>query len=100
MFHDQKLVEPDLSRPSIRGLAWLLRHPERWPEGFEFNFMDCSRCAMGLAWQFWDEIFFPGPGHMGVALGLTYTRASKIFIERGCMDCGPEDIAADLDKLA
>lgn len=39
---------PDLTKPTLEGLSWLLRHREAWPEGFEWDFYDCRTCAMGL----------------------------------------------------
>ena len=38
-------------KPSLEGLAYILRHPELWPQGFEWNFAWCQTCAMGLAWR-------------------------------------------------
>ena len=45
---------PDLTTPTLAGLAWLLRHKEAWPEGFEWDFGDCWSCGMGLAALLWD----------------------------------------------
>lgn len=35
--------------PGLSALSDLLRHPERWPEGFRWDFLNCETCAMGLA---------------------------------------------------
>lgn len=40
---------PNLATPSLAGLAWLLRHKEAWPEGFEWYYGRCTSCAMGMA---------------------------------------------------
>jgi hypothetical protein len=45
--------KPDLSVPSVRGLAWLLRRQDQWPVRFDWNFAACSACAMRLAWEQW-----------------------------------------------
>lgn len=41
------------SKPSLRGLSYALRHPETWPAGFEFDYGDCKRCAIGLIFKLW-----------------------------------------------
>jgi hypothetical protein len=47
------LEAPNLRAPSLQALAYVLRHPETWPDRFAFEFESCSRCAMGLAWALW-----------------------------------------------
>jgi hypothetical protein len=42
-------------REGLRRLAFALRHPETWPDGFVWNFSYCENCAMGLACQLWME---------------------------------------------
>lgn len=42
-----------LAQPTLKGLAFLLRHKELWPLGFEWDFGNCDRCAMGLTVQLW-----------------------------------------------
>lgn len=103
MFHDSKLVEPDLSKPSVRGLAWLLRHPERWPWTFgPFDYNHCPSCAMGLARAMWPEdILHPVPYAVAFALGLSTDKAFMLFHARKWeQGLSPEAIAADLDALA
>lgn len=48
--------ETDLSVPSLRNLAYLLRHQELWPDGFEWNYCRTSTCAVGLSWCFWPRV--------------------------------------------
>ena len=36
---------------TLADLAWRLRHPETWPKGFQWDYMECNQCAMGLAWS-------------------------------------------------
>jgi hypothetical protein len=47
---------PDLSKPSLAGLAYLLRNPEQWPVGFQYSFPSCRTCAMALACITWDLV--------------------------------------------
>lgn len=48
------LAPVDLSKPSLEALAYLLRHKELWPAGFEWNFDECDTCAIGLTTRVWD----------------------------------------------
>jgi hypothetical protein len=43
----------DLENFSFPGLIFLLRHRELWPKGFEWNFLNCHTCAMGLIHRQW-----------------------------------------------
>lgn len=43
------------TKPSLIGLAYALRHPETWPEGFVWDYSECACCAMGLAAELWDR---------------------------------------------
>lgn len=53
---------PDLATPSLPALAYLLRHPDLWPEGFVWSFPHARFCAMGLAARFWEgTLFLPEP---------------------------------------
>jgi len=47
---------PDLSKPSMAALAYVLRHPQMWPEKYAkrgWCFTDCRQCAMGLTAVLW-----------------------------------------------
>ncbi len=44
---------PDLSRPSLQALSYLLRHRELWPRGFKWDYASRSRCADGLGERMW-----------------------------------------------
>jgi hypothetical protein len=46
---------PDLSVPSLRNLAFILRHKETWPPGFYWNYCRADSCALGLAVRVWKE---------------------------------------------
>lgn len=58
MIHERNFA-PDLSKPSLTGLSYLLRHRELWPEGFNFYFMRCEDCAIGLAHRVWRGVPLP-----------------------------------------
>lgn len=55
---------PDLRKPTLKGLAWLLRHPEDWPPNHKWDFAAVLRaptenhcgtqgCAIGVAQLTW-----------------------------------------------
>ena len=44
----------DLTKPSLKGLAYILRHKELWPKKFRWDFAVCERCAMGMAVKLWN----------------------------------------------
>jgi hypothetical protein len=49
------LVEtPDLSVPSLAGLAWVLRHKEAWPPGHIWSFARGATCAVGIGHRRWE----------------------------------------------
>jgi len=45
----------DTATPSLSALSFILRHPELWPDGFEFDWANCRTCAMGLAASIWGD---------------------------------------------
>jgi hypothetical protein len=59
-FEKQQETKPDLSKPSVEGLSYLLRHSEEWPK-HRWNFSrvcdktDCGTvgCALGVAITKW-----------------------------------------------
>jgi hypothetical protein len=44
---------PDISKPSLEGLSYVLRHKETWPVGFVWDFDLPSQCALGLCREIW-----------------------------------------------
>lgn len=52
----ERETKPDLSKPSLEGLSWLLRHPEEWPSNHR--------------WAFDNRLHFEGCGTVGCALGI------------------------------
>ena len=74
-------MEPEKSfipGKSLRGLSYALRHPETWPQGFEWKFVNCNRCAMGLAVELM-MVDRPTPGAMIAAFGIPEREAVEIF---------------------
>lgn len=65
----------EVEKPSLKALADLLRHPERWPEGFEWNFKVYETCALGLCHQYWGISNEPLQG----LLDISYEVSNDIF---------------------
>lgn len=93
--------------PSAKNLAYVLRHEELWPEGFEWRYYDNTGCAMGLAYRLWPEfILCPTSSTVADAIGINYEAAVRIF----CYGnpgwfwfngrTHPKQIAKALEKLA
>ena len=106
MFYDPtaRPVAPDLSRPSLEALAYILRNRHLWPSGFVFSYNSCSQCAMGLARRAWPEsIETESPYDMAGALGVSIVSAQQIFMMRRSKperdNFTPEAIASDLEAL-
>ena len=70
----------DLTRPSLEGLAYILRHKELWPKNFEWEFYRCDRCAMGLAYRLWRGIKSPEFQIMADRFYMEKMDAYRIFI--------------------
>ena len=73
-------VSPIGDTPTLEGLAWALRHPETWPEGFEWDYRACTSCAMGLAVRLWRDIGIPTTSDVGDALHISSVIATRFFI--------------------
>lgn len=71
----------DLSKPSLKGLSYLLRNRDQWPEGFRWNFGVWAGCAVGLAMAKWsanaDPVDFPK------VYGLSHYDTIEIFTGDG-----------------
>jgi hypothetical protein len=92
----------DLSKPSVKGLAFLLRHPDKQPVGFVFRYSSCDQCAMGLARAQWaaERVLWSPVQDTAELLGISHGAASRLFMTRGfCFGVTAEEIAADLDEL-
>lgn len=69
--------------PTLRALSDLLKNPERWPPGFEWDFRRCQTCAMGLAIRVWPE-HFTERNHIlwiGTVFELSLETVEEIFCE-------------------
>jgi hypothetical protein len=106
---------PDLTKPSPRALAHILRDKTLWPPGFEFGFGKCATCALAIEAKTWPEEFpVPSPWYAARALGISDQESLRIFMDRRVAvkrgwfstagwdpaNLTPEAIAADLEKLA
>jgi hypothetical protein len=76
-----------LDTPSLKALAFALRHPETWPPEFAargWDYATRSRCAMGLAVALWPQIE-PAPGWDGTSewaeeqFGISTRAAKRLF---------------------
>ena len=94
---DERYDNLDLSQPSAKALAALLRNPSKWPKGFSFNYSFCDSCAMGLSARVWDHE--PTPGAMMEKFGISAEDSNRIFMRRRIGNISAENIAADLDAL-
>jgi hypothetical protein len=99
----------DLSRPSLLGLSYALRHSNTWPDGFLWNYGRCPDCAMGLAAKLWREIMiinWEWCSELANAFSMPKSDAYKIFVaaskERGWGNdmhrITPEMVADDIDE--
>ena len=86
MFKDEKShgepPRPDLSKPTLYGLSYLLRN---LPEGFQFNYHSCPNCAMGLAAHQWEPAkrMQVSASDMERMFGLDSVTTLKIFHNAG-----------------
>lgn len=84
---------PDLSQPSVAGLAYMLRHKETWPQSFgPWDFTRPQTCAMGLCMHKWERYLvamdiFDKARYAGTFSLGTYDR----------MDPTPEEVADHLE---
>jgi len=85
-------------------LISLLRDPSRWPKDFQWQFMDCRQCAMGLYAQVYENrIVAEGTGlserrYLQSVLGLTESQASSAFSFGGTYTTAA-DVAHTLEKF-
>jgi len=79
----------NIDKPALHNLAYVLRHPELWPEGFVWNFNRCNSCAMGLAHQLWfatakwSDRNEEAPSYMARAFAMPLGEAKEIFMDAG-----------------
>lgn len=93
----------DLTKPSLKGLSYLLKHKELWPEGFDWNWSSPTHCAMGLCRKQWGTrlgMFFQLRKHSTIAarmLGITQPEAQHLFLNSSWST--PTTIADKIDEL-
>lgn len=113
---------PDLTEPSLAGLAWLLRHPPLWDDKLTFNYgfglvlaadrfagdniPQCGTvgCAIGVAKMVWpslpmhhsafDNNWCGGPDFDAIyaILGIPNYVGTDIFYNAGTYGCPWEDV--------
>jgi hypothetical protein len=96
---------PDISTPSLKGLAYLLRHRELWPKHFEWSFRSGCRCAIGLSSKFWG-IPMGNEWHKTLDVTPGEFRARRTFGNGGYHDVGlydndvqPEHVADRIEQF-
>lgn len=89
-------LKPDLSKPSARGLSYLLRHKELWPEGFIWNYGCHGTCAIGLASRVWLHHPHAFSAMVGKACGIDRAAAQDIFLNMA-PDVLPSEVADRID---
>lgn len=71
-----------LEAPSLEGLAMALRDRSTWPAGFEWDFLFCENCAMGLANALWNIQTDDNPvSDMASAMGISSAAARSLFYD-------------------
>lgn len=115
-------TKPDLSKPSLEGLAYVLRHAipdtHRWDFEFGLRHNDCGTagCAIGVGRVYWPQveaIAQLAPTEFGVIefgniLGLTVDQSLALFSAAYCntsetygksaIDVTPYDVADAIDR--
>lgn len=91
----------DISKPSVPGLAWLLRHREAWPKSFQrWDFSSSETCAMGLAAAQWNNGKIWGPVTIAKVLNISEANSLDAFVFLPeSSGTAPEDVAAALESF-
>lgn len=81
-FDGTNFARPDLSVPSLQGIAWLLRHQEAWPSGFVWKFSSFGQCAIALGKAHWPKQKRTVATFLSWrAFGLSHADTYTIFVE-------------------
>lgn len=91
----------NLSKPTIEGLAYILRHEEEWPEDFHWDFSSHRTCALGLMSEKWGNGDLLTTYDAAPLLGFTEESIHSIFLAENedRQAVKPEDVAARLEAL-
>lgn len=117
-------ARPDLSTPSLEGIAYILRHRELWPAGFQwqwasvYNPDDCWNrivcgCGLGLALKRWTPNMLRLVMQLGGSKEMYLSAGGKLFglrsptiieslfftSERDAEDTMPEHVADRIDRF-
>ncbi len=92
--------------PKVRlaNLAHVLRDKSQWPDGFDWEYSDCRRCAMGLASKI-GIVAGISDEHLCKQLGLTRVQVSELFglrhvhMRKYISEVTPEDVADAIDEV-
>lgn len=91
----------NLSKPSIAGLIYILRHEKEWPTDFYWDFSSHRNCALGLISEKWGNGDTLTTYDVAPMLGFPEEDIHTIFLaenEDG-QAVKPEDVAARLEAL-
>ena len=92
------LVEaaPDLSKPTLEGLSWLLRHKEAWPPTHVWDFHQEASCAIGIARGHWGyDAIRRIPGCTVLAMVRLFSQLQYLPVQD--KDVTPEMVADRID---
>lgn len=71
---------PDLSKPSLEALSWLLRHREAWPKGHVWDYSHGRSCALGMCVGQWPAaVPFVSYDRVSAALGVGRDDIDRTF---------------------
>lgn len=91
---------PDLTIPSLAGLAWALRHRETWPQSYHWSFSSASTCAMGLVTKLWpDSDVFSIRDQFHAPLDLGHLFSLSAYAPVSNADVTPEMVAARIETV-
>lgn len=103
-------LKPDLSKPTLEAMAYILRHREEWPKGHKWAYtttLDKTKCgtigcAMGIAWATWPSAYAQYPRDI---FRISKNAQEHIFfsahnvLNKSMYDVGPEDVATVIDLV-
>lgn len=69
-----------LASPSLEALAYALRHPHTWPDGFRWDYRACETCAMGMAFELWRTIDGNDLPEIARGFHMSIDSAAQVFV--------------------